>query len=156
MYPDAPASQLPDEVKLKNSGCMSCHLETDQPSMHASGAVNLACVDCHGGNQEVSRPAGASPGDNSYADARDRAHVLPLYPDDWNYPSSANPKESYTLLNRESSEYVRFINPSDYRVARKACGACHLDLIGAAERSLMSTSAMLWGGAAYNNGILPL
>ena len=155
VYPDAPASQLPAEVDVKNEGCMSCHLETDQPSMHASGAVNLACVDCHGGNQEIARPAGASPGDNSYADARDRAHVLPLYPDDWNYPSSANPKESYTLLNRESSEYVRFINPSDYRVARKACGACHLDLIGAAERSLMSTSAMLWGGAAYNNGILP-
>ena len=81
--------------------------------------------------------------------------MLPLYPDDWHYPSSANPVESYTLLNRESPEYVRFVNPSDYRVARQACGACHLDLIGAAERSLMSTSAMLWGGAAYNNGILP-
>ena len=26
---------------------MSCHVKTDQPSMHASGAVNLACIDCH-------------------------------------------------------------------------------------------------------------
>ncbi|MCG6889500.1 MAG: hypothetical protein LJE92_07930 [Gammaproteobacteria bacterium] len=155
LYADAPASQLPNQVAAKNEGCMSCHLETDQPSMHASGAVNLACVDCHGGDHLITLPAGVNPGDQAYVDARNHAHVLPLYPDDWNFPSSANPKESYTLLNRESPEYVRFINPSDYRVARKACGACHLDLIGAAERSLMATSAMLWGGAAYNNGILP-
>ena len=50
---------------------------------------------------------------------------------------------------------MRFVNPSDYRVAERACGACHLDLIEAAQRSLMATSAMLWGGASYNNGILP-
>ena len=72
--------------------------------------------------------------------------MLPRYPQAWNYPSSANPKASYTLLNRESSEFIRFVNPSDYRVARQSCGACHLELIHAAERSLMSTSAMLWGG----------
>jgi hypothetical protein len=40
-------------------------------------------------------------------------------------------------------------------VARDACGACHLPIIQAQERSLMATSAMLWGGASYNNGILP-
>jgi hypothetical protein len=40
-------------------------------------------------------------------------------------------------------------------VAREACGACHIEIIEAAERSLMSTGAMLWGGAAYNNGIVP-
>jgi len=154
-YPDAPASQLPARVDAKNGGCMSCHIETDQPSMHASKAVNLACVDCHGGDHRIKPPADATPGDQVYADARDKAHVLPTYPDDWNYPSSANPKESYTLLNRESSEYLRFVNPSDYRVAERACGACHLDLIEAAQRSLMATSAMLWGGASYNNGILP-
>ena len=81
--------------------------------------------------------------------------MLPRYPVAWNYPSSANPPDSYTLLNREAPEYVRFVNPGDYRVARLSCGACHLRIIQAAERSLMSTSAMLWGGAAYNNGILP-
>jgi hypothetical protein len=64
-----------------------------------------------------------------------------------------DPPGSYTLT--EAPEYVRFVNPGDYRVAREACGACHLRIIQAAERSLMSTSAMLWGGAAYNNGILP-
>ena len=76
-------------------------------------------------------------------------------PETWHYPSSANPKQSYTLLNKESPEFIRFVNPSDLRVAREACGACHLPLIQAAERSLMATGAMLWGGASYNNGILP-
>ncbi len=155
VYPDAPASQSPAEVDAKNQGCMSCHTTTDRLSMHDNPAVNLACIDCHGGNHEVFKPDGALPADADYLAAQDRAHVLPVYPDDWNYPSSANPRESYTLLNRESPEYIRFVNPSDYRVARKACGACHLKMIEATERSLMSTSAMLWGGAAYNNGILP-
>ena len=58
-------------------------------------------------------------------------------------------------MNLESPEYVRFVNPSDYRVACEACGACHLPIIQASERHLMSTGAMLWGGGAYNNGILP-
>ncbi len=50
---------------------------------------------------------------------------------------------------------MKFVNPSDYRVARDACGACHIGSIEAAERSIMATGAMLWGGASYNNGILP-
>ena len=60
------------------------------------------------------------------------------------------------LLNDESPDFIRFINPSDYRVDRQACGACHLAEIQQTERSLMATGAMLWGGAAYNNGILPV
>ena len=51
-------------------------------------------------------------------------------PESWHYPSSANPERSYTLLNRESPEFTRFINPSDYRVASEACGACHQPIIG--------------------------
>lgn len=91
----------------------------------------------------------------AYQSALDQAHVQPLYPEAWHYPSSANPERSYTLLNEESREFVRFINPSDYRVAREGCGACHLAIIKASERSLMSNAAMFWGAAAYNNGILP-
>ncbi len=90
-----------------------------------------------------------------YLEAMSKAHVLPRYPLAWKTPASANPEDSYTLLNRESPAFVRFINPSDYRVAREACGACHLPVIQAAERSLMATGAMLFNGAAYNNGILP-
>ena len=85
----------------------------------------------------------------------DAAHVTPTLPKTWHYPSSANPAHAYTILNAESPEFVRFVNPGDYRIAEEACGACHLPIIKAAKRNLMTTGAMLWGGASYNNGILP-
>ncbi|MCC6194021.1 MAG: hypothetical protein IT518_06075, partial [Burkholderiales bacterium] len=153
-HPPAPAEQTAAEAERKSQGCVSCHTSTDRASMHTNPAVILGCTDCHGGKATVMMPAGATPADAAYVAARDEAHVLPRYPAAWKFPSSANPKESYTLLNREASEFVRFVNPGDYRAAREACGACHLPTIQAAERSLMATSAMLWGGAAYNNGIL--
>jgi hypothetical protein len=91
----------------------------------------------------------------AYRSALDAAHILPRDEKYWKYPSSANPQGSYAKLNQEHPAYIRFINPGDLRVARDACGACHLPIIQAQERSLMATSAMLWGGASYNNGILP-
>ncbi len=153
-YSPAPAKQEPAAAELKSAGCVSCHTASDAASMHQSDAVVLGCTDCHGGEAAVFRPKGA-PQTDSYEMARDRAHVMPRYPESWHYPSSANPKRTYTLLNRESRQFVRFVNPSDYRVARESCGACHQAVIDAAVRSLMATGAMLWGGAAYNNGILP-
>lgn len=153
--PPAPAMQTPAEAEAKSRGCLSCHTSTDQPSMHASGAVVLGCTDCHGGAADVVRSGGVDRASAEYAALRDRAHVLPRFPESWKFPSSANPERSYALLNREAPEFVRFVNPGDYRIAREACGACHLDVIKAAERSLMSTNAMFWGGAAYNNGLLP-
>ena len=175
--PPAPVRQSPDEAARKSGGCVSCHQPMDLTSMHESPAVHLGCVDCHGGDAGIVKPAGSTyvpaavhgshgqakaegaeegaKADPAYVAARNAAHVLPRYPKSWRWPSAANPVRSYTLLNREAPEYIRFVNPSDYRVAREACGACHMDVIVAAERSLMATSAMLWGGAAYNNGILP-
>lgn len=153
--PPAPARQTVESMMAKSEGCFSCHIRTDQPTMHETPAVNLGCVDCHGGDVSVIGDPSLAHDDPLYVAARERAHVLPRYPESWHYPSSANPKQSYALLNRESPEFIRFVNPSDNRVAREACGACHLPIIEAAERSLMATGAMLWGGAAYNNGILP-
>ncbi len=151
----APARQEPAEVAAKSDGCLTCHTASDAPTMHESPAVRLGCTDCHGGNPRVVGRPELGFEHPDYVAARDLAHVLPRYPQGWHWPSSANPQRGYTLLNREASEYVRFVNPGDYRVAREACGACHLPLIEAAERSLMATGAMLWGGAAYNNGIVP-
>ena len=153
-YAAAPSRQLPGDAEKKSAGCVSCHSDTDATNMHVSSAVVLGCIDCHGGDANAYIPSGPRI-ESEYADARDSAHVQPLYPGAWHYPSSANPERSYTLLNRESAEFIRFVNPSDYRVARKACGACHQDVINANVRSMMATGAMLWGGAAYNNGILP-
>ncbi len=154
MAPSAPSSQTVADVDAKTKGCMSCHSQTDRMTMHQNPAVKLGCTDCHGGNASVFLRDGVTRQDEVYRQAMDEAHILPRYPGAWNTPGSANPERSYTLLNRESREFIRFMNPSDYRVAREACGACHMEIIHAAERSLMATSAMFWGGAAYNNGIL--
>jgi len=145
-YPPAPDGQSPQTADLKSFGCVTCHTATDASSMHDSPSVVLGCTDCHGGNSTIK---------NDDDLALERAHVRPLYPDTWHFPSSANPVRSYTLLNHESPEFIRFVNPSDYRVAKQACGACHQKIIDANIRSMMATGAMLWGGAAYNNGILP-
>ncbi|MBV8776869.1 MAG: hypothetical protein JO258_06700, partial [Alphaproteobacteria bacterium] len=151
----APRTQEQADADAKSAGCVSCHSASDAHTMHASPAVVLGCVDCHGGNPSVRRPDGAEQGGSAYLQAQNRAHVLPRYPETWHFPSSANPARTYALLNREAPEFVRFTNPGDYRVARESCGACHIEIIEAAERSLMATGAMLWGGGAYNNGILP-
>lgn len=153
--PPAPREQSAAEAEAKSAGCVSCHTASDAKTMHDNPAVVLGCTDCHGGNADIQRPQGLHPGDSDYFAAQEAAHLLPTLPETWGYPSSANPPHRYTVLNREAPEYVRFVNPSDYRVAREACGACHLPLIQSAERSLMATTAMLWGGASYNNGILP-
>jgi hypothetical protein len=153
--PAAPRTQSWAEAEAKSAGCVSCHTASDQKTMHAAPSVVLGCTDCHGGDVAVVAPAALARSDASYVKLMADAHVLPRYPEAWHWPSSANPKRSYTLLNREAPEFVRFVNPSDYRVARDACGACHLETIEAAERSLMATGAMLFGGAAYNNGIAP-
>jgi hypothetical protein len=152
--PPAPREQTVEQVQAKSAGCNSCHVETDQPSMHASPAVRLGCTDCHGGDASVIGwpERGYDHPDNKAAEAK--AHVLPTLPNSW-HGSSANPARSYTLLNKESPEFIRFVNPSDYRVVREACGSCHLEVIEAGERSIMATGAMLWGGASYNNGIVP-
>ncbi len=154
-YPPAPAGQHPEDAEWKSAGCMSCHTATDSKTMHSNPAVVLGCVDCHGGDAMVFNEAGLGRDDSGYLDLMEQAHVMPLYPDEWGWPKSRNPIRTYTLINRESPEFVRFKNPSDYRVAMEACGACHMEIVQAAKRSIMATTAMLWGGAAYNNGILP-
>ncbi len=146
VYPAAPAMQTAQTAELKSFGCVTCHSSSDASSMHNSPSVVLGCTDCHGGNSMIGK---------NDENARDRAHVAPRYPDSWHYPSSANPERSYALLNHESSEFIRFVNPSDYRVAEQSCGACHQKIIDANIRSMMATGVMLWGGASYNNGILP-
>ncbi len=155
VYPSAPAHQTKEDMHTKSEGCISCHTNTDEKTMHETPAIKLGCTDCHGGDATVHVHQGAKKGSEDYQHSLEKAHVLPLFPDKWHFPSSANPERTYTLLNSESPEFIRFVNPSDYRIAREACGACHLATIEAAEGSLMATSAMLWGGASYNNGILP-
>lgn len=161
MSPPSPKSQTPEMAKAKSEGCMTCHTETDRHTMHSNPGVILGCVDCHGGDattrwhgQYTLANANAhDTSDPAYRKTMEKAHILPRDVGMWG--RSRNPQISYARLNKEHPAFIRFMNPGDLRVAREACGACHLPIIQAQERSLMSTSAMLWGGASYNNGILP-
>lgn len=144
---------LPQPV-VKVEGCVSCHgmiepmhkygtTETLEKLRDGKDAVGLSCTACHGGNP--------------VAKLKEEAHVKPKFPDEWrragNY-SGANPERSNTLLNRESWEFVRFVNPGDLRVAAKTCGSagCHEIESKNVSRSMMTHGAMLWGAALYNNG----
>ena len=162
--PENLSRQSPDQVEAKSAGCLSCHtMPKDKPgpglfddrNMHVAEA-RVGCTDCHGGDASAFRPATSPnrrPYDAEYLAARSQAHVAPRFPLEW--ASSANPVRSFTLLNREDPAFVRFVNPGDLRVAHLACGSCHLREVEYVRRSLMTSSAMLWGGATYNNGSFP-
>lgn len=128
--------QTQRQADRKSRGCLTCHRGIEP--MHRNTAIKIGCTDCHGGDAE--------------ATTIKQAHVQPRHPDQW--PSSANPERSYTLLNEEKPEFIRFVNPGDLRVAQEACGGCHAQEVLRVKKSMMTHSALLWGGAAYNNGIL--
>ena len=133
--------QTPEDAMRKSRGCLECHKGIDSSSMHAGPNVVLGCADCHGGNP--------TPGLTMR-----KAHVEPRNSLFW--PTSANPADSDVLLNRESLEFVQFVNPGDLRVADKACGLCHKEDLQHVFHSMMNHGAMLWGAALYNNGNFPL
>lgn len=153
VYPPAPPDQTEAMASTKSVGCQSCHTKSDQATMHPQRSVVLGCTDCHGGDADVQLTTTAAQGTAEFEEVMNRAHVQPSLPETWE--ARRNEVRTYALLNLESPEYVRFINPSDYRVADEACGACHKTIIEKAKRSIMATGAMLHGGASYNNGILP-
>ena len=144
------------DVERASAGCVTCHTETDTPTMHETGTVQLGCADCHGGRPEVALAAGVAPGSREYAETKERVHVLPRQADVWK--TAANPEDSYTALLKESADFVRFVNPGDLRVADQTCGArsCHPTEVARVRQSMMTHGAMLWGAALYNNGAFPL
>ena len=133
--------QTPEDMKRKSAGCLDCHKTTDAHTMHESPNVVLGCTDCHGGNP--ARGLGI-----------EDAHVRPQNPEFWE--TSANPQNSTVLLNHESQEFIRFVNPGDLRVADVACGLCHGDIVKRVRSSMMNHGGMLWNAAAYNNGAIHL
>ncbi len=162
--PEGLSRQSREAAEAKSAGCLSCHTMAkdkagpgsfDDPNMHVAEA-RVGCTDCHGGNAAAFRPESSQnerPYDADYDDAKKQAHVAPRFPLEW--ASSANPVRSFTLLNKEDPAFIRFVNPGDLRAAPVACGSCHVKEVEYVKRSLMTTSAMLWGGATYNNGSFP-
>jgi hypothetical protein len=129
--------QTKDQANIKSAGCIQCHQHTGDP--HEKGTVNLGCIDCHGGNATTN--------------VKELAHITPRFCDAWR--SSANPVRSYTLLNHESPDFIRFVNPGDLRIAHLSCGNCHQTEVLHSRTSMMTHGCMLWGAAMYNNGSFP-
>ncbi len=78
--PSAPSSQSREQMNSKNIGCVSCHTESDQKTMHASVAVNLACVDCHGGDNTVAIEVGTTRENPLYIEIMNHAHISAKLP----------------------------------------------------------------------------
>src|SRR5262249_35140175 len=111
--PEDISTQTPAQADVKSAGCKASNCHTGIEEMHRGG-VSIGCIDCHGGN--------------ATAITKEAAHIHPLYPEDW--PKTGElPVRSYSMLNNESPEFVRFVNPGDLRAARLSCGgkSCHVD-----------------------------
>ena len=144
------------DVDRKNAGCTSCHTNTDEPTMHSSGTVHLACIDCHGGDSSISVTSGMAPTSAEYQEAKKKAHPKSKLPEFAR--TSANLVRPATRWLKENYDYIRFINPGDLRVAPQTCGqiGCHASEVRRVQTSIMTTGAMLWGAALYNNGAFPV
>jgi len=131
--------QTSAEAAAKSAGCISCHAGSHDP--HEKDTLRLGCIDCHGGDANCT--------------VKEGAHVAARFREVWR--SAANPVRSYTLLNHESPEFVRFINPGDLRIAHISCGTanCHPREVLENRKSMMTHGCMLWGAALYNNGAIP-
>lgn len=120
------------DVQLKSAGCLRCHAGVEP--MHRNTAVKLGCTDCHGGNAN--------------AFTQEQAHVMES-------KKQKGKQRLYTETLEWSYDYLKFINPADLRIAPETCGSCHPSEVLRVKKSMMTHSALLWGGASYNNGILP-
>ena len=149
-------TQSQAEADRKSAGCITCHIGTDEPTMHPTRTVRLGCVDCHGGDATASLPPGTAKDSATYQQLKNQAHPQPRYPE-----FSRNPEGTervFTKWLRESYEYIRFVNPGDLRVAPQTCGTadCHAAEILKVSTSMMTHGGMLWSAALYNNGSFPL
>lgn len=133
-------------------GCESsgCHgvVGRDNAIEDAHPRLELLCTSCHGGD-----PA---------ADTMEAAHV-PAGPEF----VAAAPRNGYignlsvNELDEVHPDYLRFINPGDYRVAARSCGSaspeaasgCHQELVDSAPRSVMSTFVGHFSGPRFMAGM---
>lgn len=162
-------------------GCTDCHggdatvmttlAAPGRPPVEGGSA--LQGETSHGGSEN--RPTQIT--DAAYLAAMQKAHVLPRNAEAWygghdlmdgrgfgeHHASgdpallhgSRTPENTAALLNQESPEFIRFINPGDLRIANLACGECHREEVANVGHSMMTHGAMLWGAALYNNGAIP-
>ena len=149
-------TQTQADADAKSTGCVTCHVSVDEPTMHPTRTVRLGCTDCHGGDATAGISPGTPKDSAAYEQAKLKAHPQPRDP--IFARGSANAQRAYTAWLRESYEYVRFANPGDLRVAPQTCGTagCHQAEVRNVSTSMMTHGGMLWGAALYNNGSFPL
>src|SRR5262245_22282965 len=138
-----PEAQQPKKQTMnpRSLGCVVCHAGSE--SMHADGddELDIGCADCHGGDPKETHD-------------KIKAHVQPRYLKPGT--NTANIERLGALWNKESDEYIRFVNPGDFRAADLACGKCHDREVMWMKKSMMTHGGMLWGAALYNNGAYPM
>ncbi len=145
------------DADAKSAGCLTCHTQTDRAhdARESGGQARLHRLSRRrriGAPAPAARSAAATgvrrrDRARARAAALSRVVALPVERESGAHVHAAEPREP-------ASSSASSIRPTIASRA-KSCGACHLEIIEASVRSLHSTGAMLWGGAAYNNGILP-
>src|SRR5262249_14482236 len=89
--------QPKEAAECRRSGCVK--RPEGVRDMHFKQTLHIGCTDCHGGDAQKDCP---DPGSTRYCPAAPPTKN----PSSWR--SSANPVRSYTLLNHESPDYIRF------------------------------------------------
>jgi len=147
--------QSDEEIKAKSNNCIACHENSKDP--HCKSTVRLGCTDCHGGNPNITRNDDGTGFPERDANAARSCPAAPPAKKPGAWRNSANPVRSYTLLNQESPDYIRFVNPGDSRISHISCGTanCHSNIVMQVRKSMMTHGCMLWGAALYNNGAVP-
>jgi len=176
------ASSLVKPDALLGGTCINCHVGITPAHTKAA----LKCVDCHGGNDTVE--TGPTPNIRDKG-LMSQAHVRPKDPrffwsdgiDDTfagapgkgttefdTFNNNVDPVDNNNLvgthIDAEYSRdlnYVRFLNPSDYRVAQASCGSespassstvtCHGNIVTTIRKSIMATNQGQFATATYAN-----
>ncbi|MFQ5518245.1 MAG: hypothetical protein ACE5E8_11800, partial [Acidimicrobiia bacterium] len=122
-----PQDNIPDAAFTKaNPGCLECHGQLED--IHTAASVD--CTDCHGGDFTTA--------------TKDQAHVSPALP---------------VIMDKTTAPldydlpYQQFVNPSNLRVVRDTCGACHIPHVDWIMKGLMSTGAGHYAGGLYQAGV---
>ncbi len=130
------------EPQTAEAGCESCHAPEGDDGQargiedaHPSQAMD--CVDCHGGDAEAA--------------TQEEAHVAP--PEGVEGPAQLRGMTSVEL-DAVDPAYLRWVNPTDYRVAELSCGGadCHQPIVETAPRSIMTTFAGHFSKTRYYAG----
>ena len=153
-------------ANAQSESCMLCHNGSNKddyagPGMENphpfTGADNLSCTDCHGGNPQgtdkdsshVPPPPEIGDRENWERDRRAYFNRLTLTGID-KLPNYTVDGVTYTGI-----DYLQFVNPSDLRVVGegRSCGQCHDPHVQNVIKSPLATETGVFSGAMYAIGV---